>query len=114
MVGQRHAPARTIQPQDMAHARVGAKVARAALSLRLFTGVDQPCQRGAHLAQRGLRVAPVERDLQRVEQHIQRGLAVEREHHVVLRGRDGVQWPHGLAALRDTRHQRHARAKRHA
>ena len=35
MVGQGHTPAGAVQPQDMAHARVGAKVARAALALWL-------------------------------------------------------------------------------
>ena len=113
LLGYGHTLARRVQPDDVAHHHIAAKVAGAAhgVAAHPIGRMHQPGQRGAHHGQRLALL--VQRHLQVAQQHLQRRFTIQLQRHVAIGLGDGVHRCHRQAALRNTRHQRHPFAKRH-
>ena len=106
----RHTPACRIQANDVPHRHVVAKVA--GLPYQFIPCIHQSDQRGSHRLNRLLGF--IQRHLQIGQQHIERRNAIELQDQVAIGCGDGARGRHRHTVRRDTRHQPHTRAKRHA
>ena len=104
-LGNGDAAARRVQPDDVAHQHVAAKLAGAAHTgvFGHVCGVAQTNQGLTHLGQRFTRL--VQRHVQIGQHHAQGRLPVQFGDHIGVASGDEVVARHRLTPLRDTRHQ---------